>query len=110
MKPLSVEYRRQERLLYLDYGHDQPYTLRAEFLRVHSPSAEVQGHGGVGGVLPLHKQDVSITTMEPCGFYALRLHFSDGHSSGLYTWDYLFHLAKNQDQLWQNYIRDAKQH
>ena len=103
-----MEYRRQERLLYLDYGHDQRYSLPAEFLRVHSPSAEVQGHGGVGGILPHHKQDVSITAMEPCGFYALRLHFSDGHSSGLYTWDYLLNLAQNQDQLWQNYIRDAK--
>ena len=68
-------------------------TLSCETLRIHSPSAEVQGHGGIGGTLPLNKQMVNITAIEPVGQYAVKLIFDDGHQSGLYTWDYLYQLA-----------------
>ncbi|MFN3586743.1 MAG: gamma-butyrobetaine hydroxylase-like domain-containing protein [Moraxellaceae bacterium] len=96
--PLELRYHRARRELRVRFA-DADYLLGAEFLRVHSPSAEVQGHGGVGGQLPRGKQDVAITGIEPVGRYAVRLVFSDGHVSGLYTWDWLRHLGANQADL-----------
>ncbi len=96
--PLELRYHRERRELRVRFA-DADYLLGAEFLRVHSPSAEVQGHGGVGGQLPRGKQDVAITGIEPVGHYAVRLVFSDGHASGLYSWDWLRHLGANQAAL-----------
>ena len=84
------------------------YRLPAEFLRVHSPSAEVRGHGGQGGELPVGKQNVQILNMQYVGNYALKLIFSDGHDSGLYDWDYLLHLGRNKDALWESYLEKLK--
>lgn len=93
---------RQSRLdVYFDDG--LTHTLSAEFLRVHSPSAEVQGHGPGQQQLVLNKQDVAISQIEPIGHYAVRLVFDDGHNSGLFSWQYLRKLCEQEDELWQLY-------
>lgn len=104
MQPTELRYRKTERELVLTWD-DGTFTLSAEFLRVHSPSAEVQGHDGRGGVLPLQKQQVTITGIEPVGNYAVRLVFSDGHNTGLYSWDTLRHLCLHREQLWATYLQ-----
>ena len=78
--------------------------LSCEFLRVHSPSAEVRGHGQGQDVLQVGKEDVNITAIEPVGNYAVRLVFSDGHNTGLYSWDYLYDLGRDYEALWLEYL------
>ncbi|MBP5133970.1 gamma-butyrobetaine hydroxylase-like domain-containing protein, partial [Pseudomonas protegens] len=92
--------------LTLTYGPDEVYHLPAELLRVHSPSAEVQGHGKP--ILQFGKLGVGLTKVEPAGQYALKLTFDDGHDSGLFTWDYLYQLALRQDELWNDYLAELK--
>lgn len=106
--PDELRYLKDRRELVLAYG-DQRHALSAEFLRVHSPSAEVQGHGGEGGTLPLHKQSVAITAIEPVGNYAVKITFSDGHDTGLYSWDWLQELCREQDALWAAYQQKLAQ-
>ena len=84
--------------------------LSAEFLRVYSPSAEVQGHHLSEAVLQIGKENVAIAKIEPVGNYAIKLVFDDHHDTGLFTWDYLYELAKNYDILWQDYQLKLKQH
>ncbi len=93
-------------LTYPDLGE---IALSAEFLRVHSPSAEVRGHGIGNEVLQTGKEAVCITGIEPVGNYAIKLIFSDGHDSGLYSWDILNEFARNHDQLWQSYLQRLEQ-
>ena len=81
------------------------YPMSSEFLRVHSPSAEVQGHGKGQEVLQLNKQNVEIEKLQPTGNYAIAIHYSDSHSTGIYSWNYLRHLAINHDQLWSEYCQ-----
>lgn len=100
--PDEIRYRRESRELLLRYTK-KTFTLSAEFLRVNSPSAEVQGHGGEGGTLPRHKENVAITGIEPIGNYAIKITFSDGHDSGLYSWDWLHKLCTEKEALWQHY-------
>ncbi|RRV67962.1 DUF971 domain-containing protein [Stutzerimonas stutzeri] len=100
--PTAIKLHKASRTLELEYGADERYLLPAEFLRVHSPSAEVQGHGNP--VLQTGKLKVALEQIEPAGQYALKLTFSDGHDSGLYTWDYLERLALNQQALWEDYL------
>lgn len=100
--PTAIKLHKASRTLELEYGPDQRYVLPAEFLRVHSPSAEVQGHGNP--ILQTGKINVALEWLEPAGQYALKLTFSDGHDSGLYTWDYLHLLATNQQQMWADYL------
>lgn len=102
MQPNELRYRKTERELVLSWD-DGSWTLSAEFLRVHSPSAEVQGHDGRGGALPLHKQDVAITAIEPVGNYAVRIVFSDGHNTGLYSWETLRRFCEQREALWADY-------
>lgn len=99
--PSAVELHKASRTLTLKYGQ-QSYTLSAEFLRVHSPSAEVQGHGNP--VLQSGKLNAAISRIEPAGNYALKLCFEDGHDSGLFSWDYLYQLATRQTELWDDYL------
>jgi DUF971 family protein len=101
--PTELRYRKDSRELLIAYD-DERFSLSAEFLRVHSPSADVQGHGGEGGTLPLNKETVAITAIEPVGNYAVRLSFSDGHDTGLYSWDWLRKLCLERDQLWRVYL------
>ena len=102
--PTAIKLHKISKTLELEYGPDQRYVLPAEFLRVHSPSAEVQGHGNP--ILQTGKVNVALEGIEPAGQYALKLEFSDGHDSGLYTWDYLYHLARNQEQMWADYLAE----
>ena len=103
--PTAIKLHKASRLLELHYAGDS-YRLPAEFLRVHSPSAEVQGHGKP--ILQTGKLNVALIGIEPAGNYALKLLFDDGHDSGLYSWDYLYQLALRQDVLWQDYLAQLK--
>lgn len=101
--PTGIKLRKASRTLELEYADGTRFSLPAEFLRVHSPSAEVQGHGQP--ILQTGKQNVALVGLEPAGNYALKLVFDDGHDSGLYSWDYLYRLATHQDELWQDYLQ-----
>ena len=100
--PTAVNLHKTSNTLGLTYGPDETYQLPAEFLRVHSPSAEVQGHGNP--ILQFGKLGVGLSQLEPAGQYALKLTFDDGHDSGLFTWEYLEQLCLRQDQLWAEYL------
>lgn len=99
--PSAVKLHKASRTLELQYGSES-YSLTAEFLRVHSPSAEVQGHGKP--ILQTGKLHVALSSVEPAGNYALKLCFDDGHDSGLFSWDYLYELATHKDRLWADYL------
>lgn len=101
--PSEIRLRRQSRLLEVAFSDTERYEFPFEFLRVHSPSAEVKGHGPGQETLVLGKQDVGVTAIEPVGQYAIRLVFDDGHDTGLYSWKYLRELGQQQDSLWQQY-------
>lgn len=103
--PSKIQLHKQSQQLELHFGGEQ-FLLPAEFLRVHSPSAEVKGHGAGQAVLQYEKKEVVINKIERAGNYALKLVFSDGHDSGIYTWDYFYELGKNQDALWQTYLEN----
>lgn len=100
--PTRIKLNKSSKTLELGYADGQQFTLPAEFLRVHSPSAEVQGHGQP--ILQYGKLNVALTDVEATGNYALKLTFDDGHDSGLYTWTYLHQLATQQATLWQEYL------
>ncbi|WET11076.1 MULTISPECIES: DUF971 domain-containing protein [unclassified Pseudomonas] len=104
--PTAVNLHKTSNTLGLTYGAEEVYQLPAEFLRVHSPSAEVQGHGKP--ILQFGKLNVRLSKIEPAGQYALKLIFDDGHDSGLFTWDYLYQLAVRQDALWIDYLAELK--
>ncbi|MCE0462937.1 MULTISPECIES: gamma-butyrobetaine hydroxylase-like domain-containing protein [Pseudomonas] len=104
--PTAINLHKASRTLTLKYAPDEEYHLPAEFLRVHSPSAEVQGHGKP--ILQYGKLGVGLTKIEPAGQYALKLTFDDGHDSGLFTWDYLYQLAVRQEDLWNDYLAELK--
>ena len=92
------------RALEVRFADGSAFTLPAEFLRVHSPSAEVQGHGPGQAVLVQGKREVAISALEPIGHYAVQITFSDGHDSGLFGFDYLHRLGRDRDALWQRYL------
>ncbi len=111
--PVDIALHQQSKLLELRYADDEVYQLSCEFLRVLSPSAEVRGHGPGEGTLQTGKMNVNITTIKPVGKYAIQLTFSDGHSSGIYSWEYLRELCINQQQYWNDYrhqLREAGEH
>lgn len=91
-------------MLELAYEDGTCFRLPFEFLRVHSPSAEVRGHGAGQETLQTGKREVGIVAIEPVGAYAIQPVFSDGHDSGLYSWSYLYELGSNQEQLWADYL------
>lgn len=99
-----MRLRRASRVLEVSFPEGEHYSLPFEFLRVHSPSAEVKGHGPGQETLVLGKQNVGIAAIEPVGAYAVRLVFDDGHDSGLYSWKYLRELGREQSQLWERYL------
>ena len=101
--PNKIRFHKQSQLLELCWG-DSCYQLSSEFLRVHSPSAEVRGHGRGNEVLQTGKKDVRLLKLEPMGNYALKLTFDDGHDTGLYNWDYLAELCQYQTVYWQRYL------
>ena len=101
--PKQIHLHKRSKTLELVY-EDGNYELTAEFLRVHSPSAEVRGHGIGQEILQTGKRLVGLKGVEACGNYALKLIFDEGHDSGLYTWAYLHDLAHNQEQYWSEYL------
>ena len=103
-QPTEITLHRQSRVLEVAFADGQRFRLPCEFLRVYSPSAEVRGHGPGQEVLQTGKQGVNISAIEPVGTYGVRLIFTDGHDTGLYSWDYLHDLGVNQDRLWQEYL------
>ena len=102
--PTEIRYHRRTRVLELTYADGNRFELSAEYLRVYSPSAEVRGHGPGQEVLQVGKETVSIGQIEPFGNYAVRLHFDDGHDSGLYSWDELYLLGSEQAERWTDYL------
>lgn len=106
LTPKAITYHANERTLKLEYAETHEATLTAEYLRVFSPSAEVRGHSEAQRVLQTGKKQVGIDKIEAVGNYAIRLTFSDGHDTGIYSWEYLRDLIDNETQYWQDYLRD----
>jgi len=105
--PSNITLNKEKTLLTITFdGVDYP--LRAEYLRVYSPSAEVVGHGPGQETLQVDKENVTITRIEPTGNYAVVLFFSDGHDSGIYSWSHLHHLSTNHSDLWPGYLGKLK--
>lgn len=104
-RPIEIRLKRDEQVLELDFDDGQSFRLPAELLRVESPSAEVQGHSPAQKQIVSGRRKVTIAGLEPVGSYALRIRFDDGHDSGLFTWDYLYHLGTDQESLWQAYLQ-----
>lgn len=104
-QPTDIILHQQSRILEIAFDDSKRYRLSCEYLRVSSPSAEVRGHGAGQEVLQTGKRDVSITAIEPVGNYAIKLVFSDGHDTGLYSWDYLYSLGADHDSLWNEYLQ-----
>ncbi|MGH1428491.1 MAG: gamma-butyrobetaine hydroxylase-like domain-containing protein [Arenicella sp.] len=105
MTPTNIQLHQKTRILDIDFSSGEVFKLPCEYLRVFSPSAEVQGHGPGQEVLQIGKENVNIIAIEPIGQYAVRLVFDDEHSSGLYTWELLYSLGKNRTDNWKEYLQ-----
>jgi len=103
-QPTELKLHQQSRLLEITFSDNVCYKLPFEYLRVYSPSADVSGHGPGQEVLQTGKKNVGVTALVPVGSYAVQIDFDDGHGTGLYTWEYLYKLGKNQPALWQDYL------
>ena len=101
--PVELRLKREEKLLEVDFDDGRSFRLPAEFLRVESPSAEVQGHGPGQKTLVAGRRHVGILALEPVGNYAVRIKFDDLHDTGIFSWDYLYFLGSQQDELWRQY-------
>ena len=104
-RPTSLVLHQKSRILEILFDDDSHFELPCEYLRVHSPSAEVRGHGPGQEVLQYGKQNVGIDRIEPQGTYAVKLCFDDGHETGLYSWETLYELSVNYGELWQDYLQ-----
>lgn len=102
--PIDIKLHQKSRILEITFDNGQRFELGCEFLRVHSPSAEVRGHGPGQEVLQVGKEQVSITEIRAVGHYGIAPRFSDGHDSGIYTWEYLYELGVRQRELWADYL------
>ena len=107
--PTEIKLHQKSRMLEISFADGSRFELSYELLRVYSPSAEVRGHGAGQEVLQVGKRDVEITALEPSGSYAVQPTFSDGHSTGIYSWDYLYWLGRNRDMLWRQYLERLAQ-
>jgi DUF971 family protein len=108
-KPAEIRLHQKSRVLEIHFDDGAHFDLPCEYLRVYSPSAEVRGHGPGQEVLQLGKEDVNIVAVEPVGRYAVKLVFDDGHQSGIYSWDVLYRLGKNREELWGDYLRRLRE-
>ncbi len=102
-QPTAITVHQQSRVLEVSFADGASFRLPFELMRVYSPSAEVQGHGPGQEVLQTGKRDVELLGLEPVGNYAVQPSFSDGHDTGIFSWDYLYRLGSQQDALWQQY-------
>ena len=108
VKPTEINFHQKSHVLEISFDDGNTFQLPSEYLRVYSPSAEVQGHGPGQEVLQIGKQDINITKIEPVGHYAIQLFFDDNHDTGIYSWDTLYNLGKNYDTLWPEYLQKLK--
>jgi DUF971 family protein len=102
--PTEIKLHQKSRVMEIAFSDGQVFRLPYEFLRVYSPSAEVRGHGPGQEVLQAGKRAVEIVSLEPVGSYAVQPQFSDGHNTGIYSWDYLLSLGENQERMWAEYL------
>ena len=109
VNPTEIHLHKASRVLEVQFKDGKNFKLSCEYLRVYSPSAEVAGHGPGQEVLQVGKEDVNIDDVEQVGNYAVRLLFDDNHSSGIYTWDYLYSLGENYESNWQRYLERLKE-
>ena len=107
--PTEIRLHQKSRLMEIAFADGRTFKLPYEFLRVHSPSAEVRGHGPGQEVLQVGKREVEIRVLEPVGSYAVQPSFSDSHATGIYSWEYLYHLGENQDRMWAEYLAKLAQ-
>ncbi len=103
--PTEIKLHQASRKMEIAFADGARFELPFEYLRVYSPSAEVRGHGPGQETLQVGKREVGISAAEPVGHYAINLFFSDGHDSGIYSWEYLYELGANQEAMWAEYLR-----
>jgi DUF971 family protein len=104
-QPVEIKLHQKSRRMEISFSDGSQFDLSYELLRVYSPSAEVRGHGPGQEVLQIGKRDVEIRSLEPSGSYAIQPAFSDGHDTGIYSWEYLYWLGQNREKLWQEYLQ-----
>ena len=109
VRPTEINLKQKSRILEIAFDDGSKFALSCEYLRTHSPSAEVRGHGPGQEVLQVGKEEVNIEQIEPVGTYAIVLYFDDGHNTGIYSWDYLYDLGVNQEKNWSNYLARLQQ-
>jgi DUF971 family protein len=102
--PTEIKLHQKSRVMEIAFSDGRVFKLPYEYLRVYSPSAEVRGHGPGQEVLQVGKREVGIRTLEPVGSYAVQPQFSDGHNTGIYSWEYLYELGERQEALWSEYL------
>jgi DUF971 family protein len=107
--PTEIKLHQKSRVLEVTFSDGKSFRLPYEFLRVHSPSAEVRGHGPGQEVLQVGKREIEIRSLDPVGSYAVQPVFSDGHSTGIFSWEYLYELGTDQENLWSKYLEKMKQ-
>jgi len=103
-RPTDITLHQRSGVLDVAFDDGRSFSLPVEYLRVFSPSAEVRGHGPGQEVLQTGTKDVDILSLEPVGSYAVQPHFSDGHATGIYSWDYLYEIGVNRESMWKNYL------
>jgi DUF971 family protein len=108
-RPTEINLHQQSRVLEIAFDDGSRFNLPCEFLRVYSPSAEVQGHGPGQGVLQIGKEDVNIEKIDQVGNYALQFYFDDNHNTGIYSYETLYNYGKHYDELWQDYLQRLKE-
>jgi DUF971 family protein len=106
--PTEIKLHQQSRVMEVAFDDGRTFRLPYEYLRVFSPSAEVRGHGPGQEVLQVGKKEIEIRQVEPVGSYAIQPTFSDGHATGIYSWDYLYQLGIEQDSRWAGYLRQIE--
>lgn len=102
--PTEIKLHQRSRIMEISFSDGERFELPFELLRVYSPSAEVRGHGPGQEVLQTGKREIEIVALEPVGAYAVQPRFSDGHDTGIYSWDYLYELGSHRDELWSRYL------
>ena len=106
--PTEIKLNKPTRTLTVKFDDGAEFEMSCEYLRVHSPSAEVQGHGPGEGVLQVDKEDVGIERIEQVGNYAVQIYYDDGHNTGIYSWDTLYNLGTNKEKNWRDYLDRLK--
>ena len=104
-RPTEINLHQKSRVMEVTFDDGRHFSFPCEYLRVYSPSAEVRGHGPGQETLQTGKRDVNITAVDPVGVYAVKLVFTDGHDTGIYSWDYLYDLGVKQESNWKTYLK-----